>query len=225
MVKVAPTMTVISVVNYTNSGHTGALAEALLRGAASLEGVQANLLPILPKDVVNGRYSNDEVFQTLEASDAIVFGAPTFMGSIAAVFKAFMEASFGLWFEQRWKDKIASGFSNSASQSGDKLASLIQLAVFAAQHSMIWVSVGDPPGNNWTGGSVNDVNRLGSWLGLMGQSNGDQGPELAPSQGDRITAERHGRRVARITQRWKTGCSYEIEYVRESRRRDAGGGA
>ena len=93
--------------------------------------------------------------------------------------------------------------------------------MFAAPLSLIWVSVGDPPGNNWTGGSVNDVNRLGSWLGLMSQSNGDQGPELAPSQGDRITAQRHGRRVARIAKRWKDGGEYDIEYVKDTNRRDA----
>jgi multimeric flavodoxin WrbA len=214
-------MTTVSIVYHTNSGHTGALAEAIARGAAAVEGVDARLIRILPEDVVNGRYKNDAVMKMLDESDAIIFGAPTFMGSISAVFKAFMEATFPLWFEQRWKDKIASGFTNSASQSGDKLSSLMQLVVLAAQLSMIWVSVGDPPGNNWSGGSVNDINRLGSWLGVMSQSNGDQGPELAPSEGDRKTAERHGRRVARIARRWKEAGEYEIEYIRETNRRDA----
>ncbi len=216
-------MTNVSIVYYTNAGHTGALAEAVARGAKGVEGVHVDLLRILPEHVNRGRYQNTELFRILDASDGIIFGAPTFMGSISAVFKAFMEATFPLWFEQRWKDKIASGFSNSASQSGDKLSSLLQLAVFAAQLSMIWVPLGDPPGNNWSGGSVNDVNRLGSWLGLMSQSNGDQGPELAPSSGDRLTAERHGRRVARVTKRWKEGGPYEIEYIRDERRRDAAG--
>jgi multimeric flavodoxin WrbA len=214
-------MITVSVVYHTNSGHTGALAEAIARGAATVEGVEVKLLRILPEHIVNGRYRNDELMQTLDRSDAIIFGAPTFMGSISSVFKAFMEATFTLWFEQRWKDKIASGFTNSASQSGDKLSSLMQLVVLAAQLSMIWVGGGDPPGNNWTGGSVNDINRLGSWLGVMGQSNGDQGPDLAPSQGDRLTAERHGRRVARIARRWKEACNYEVEYIRETNRRDA----
>ena len=213
-------MITLSVVYYTNSGHTGALAEAVARGAGKVGDVRVQLLRILPEHVRQGRYQNEELMAKLDESDAIIFGAPTFMGSIAAVFKAFMEATFPLWFEQRWKDKIASGFSNSSSQSGDKLSSLLQLAVFAAQLSMIWVPVGDPPGNNWSGGSVEDVNRLGSWLGLMSQSNGDQGPDLAPSQGDRITAERHGRRVALIARRWKDGCAYETEFIRESRRRD-----
>ena len=214
-------MAIVSVVYYTNNGHTGVLAESVARGAAGVEGVQVRLLRIRTDDIVHGRYQNESVMAELDTSDGIIFGTPTFMGSVSAAFKAFMEATFPLWFEQRWKDKIASGFSNSASQSGDKLSSLMQLAVFAAQLSMIWVPVGDPPGNNWSGGSVNDVNRLGSWLGLMGQSNGDQGPELAPSQGDRITAERHGRRVARITKRWKDGGDYEIEYIRDLARRDA----
>lgn len=214
-------MTTLSVVYHTNTGHTAVIAEAVARGAGSVEGVEVRLLRILPEHVVNGRYRNEALMKTLDESDAIIFGAPTFMGSISAVFKAFMEATFPLWFEQRWKDKIASGFTNSASQSGDKLSSLMQLVVLAAQLSMIWVPVGDPPGNNWSGGSVNDVNRLGSWLGVMGQSNGDQGPDLAPSEGDRKTAERHGRRVARIVKRWKEAGEYEIEYVRDTNRRDA----
>ena len=79
---------------------------------------------------------------------------------------------------------------------------------------MIWVGVGDPLGANWSGGTVNDVNRLGTWLGAMGQSNGDQGADLAPSQGDRITAERPGARVAGITQRLLGVGTYETERVK-----------
>ena len=90
---------------------------------------------------------------------------------------------------------------------------LTQLAVFAAQMGMLWVGVGDPPGNNWTG-SADDINRLGSWLGVMGQSNGDQGADLAPGDGDRRTAAGLGRRVAEVTQRWRGVGMYETERVR-----------
>jgi len=76
------------------------------------------------------------------------------------------------------------------------------LSILAAQMGMIWVGGGDPPGNNWSGGSVDDVNRLGSWLGAMGQSNGDQTAEEAPIKGDRLTAERLGQRVGSICNRW-----------------------
>ena len=82
------------------------------------------------------------------AADAIVFGAPTYMGSLSAAFKTFMEASSRVWGAQGWQDKLAAGFTCSASQSDDKLNALQQLAVFAAQHGMLWVSLGLLPGNN-----------------------------------------------------------------------------
>lgn len=204
-------MTTVSVVFHTGKGHTGAIAEAIARGAASVEGTEVHLISIQPDQIKDGRWHDDEILKKLDASDAIIFGCPTYMGSASAVFKLFLEAAFTLWFDQRWKDKFAAGFTNSASQSGDKFSTLIQLSVFAAQMSMIWVSVGDLPGNNWSGGSVNDINRLGSWIGLMSQSNGDQGPELAPSQGDRKTGERFGARVAGVTQRWKGVGNYKTE--------------
>jgi multimeric flavodoxin WrbA len=63
------------------------------------------------------------------------------------------------------KDKIAAGFTNSASRSGDKLATLTQFAIVAAQHGMHWINFGLPPGNNSMHGSDQDLNRLGFWLG------------------------------------------------------------
>jgi NAD(P)H dehydrogenase (quinone) len=201
----------ISVVYQSSAGHTRALAEAVARGCARVEDISVELLEIAGKDVVEGRWSNEVIFAKLDASDAIVFGCATYMGSVSAIFKAFLETAFQKWTIQAWKDKFAAGFTNSASQNGDKLSSLLQLAVFAAQMGMFWVGVGDGPGNNWSGGSVSDINRLGSWLGAMGQSNGDQGPDLAPSDGDRKTAERLGERVALVTGKYLGKTGYVVE--------------
>jgi len=100
------------------------------------------------------------------------------MGS--AELKVFMEETLRPRFlEQRWKDKLAAGFTNSAGKSGDKLLVLQQLAGFAAQHGMVWVTLGQLPGWQTSAGSA-DENRLASFLGLMAQSNADQGPDLAP---------------------------------------------
>ena len=63
-----------------------------------------------------------------------------------------------------WKDKLAAGFTNSGSRSGDKLATLIQIALFAAQHGMHWINLDLPPANCSTAGSEDDLNRLGFWL-------------------------------------------------------------
>jgi multimeric flavodoxin WrbA len=210
----APTATV-TVVYHSVHGHTRVLAEHLADGARLVPNTQVHLVEIRAEDVNSGRWHDAEVMALLERSDAIVLGCPTLMGSASAVFKTFMEAAFTPFITQAWKDKLAGGFTNSASQSGDKLATLEQLAVFAAQLGMQWIGVGDMPGNNWSGGTRDDVNRLGSWLGLMSQSHADLGPEKAGSRGDRVTAERYGERIARLTQRWVNGVPYETPRMTE----------
>ena len=204
-------MTTISVVYVTNNGHTAALAEAIARGAGTVDSITAHLIEIAQHDIRDGRWSNADIEKVLQQSDAIILGSPTYMGMVSARLKAFLEWAFNPWRAQAWKDKIAAGFTNSASQSGDKLNTLIDLAVFAAQMGMIWVGIGDPPGNNWSGGSRDDVNRLGTWLGAMSQSNGDRPAAEEPPASDRSTAERFGRRVALIARRLKEGTPYEVE--------------
>jgi multimeric flavodoxin WrbA len=200
--------TTLSVVYQSARGHTRRLAEAVASGARGVEGVDVHLLEIVGADVHGGRWSNDTILATLDASDAIAFGCTTYMGSVSAIFKAFLEKAFEKWLVQAWKDKFAAGFTNSASPSGDKLSTLMQLSVFAAQMSMLWVGVSDGPGGNLSTSTPENINRLGSWLGLMGQSNGDQSLELAPPRGDIATAMRLGERLAGVTQRWHGRGSY-----------------
>jgi NAD(P)H dehydrogenase (quinone) len=204
-------VTTISIVYVTNNGHTAALAEAIGRGAGAVDGIAVHLIEIAQHDISDGRWSNAGIEKLLQESDAIILGSPTYMGMVSARLKTFLEWAFNPWRAQAWKDKIAAGFTNSASQSGDKLNTLIDLSVFAAQMGMIWVGVGDPPGNNWSGGSRDDVNRLGTWLGAMSQSNGDRPAAEEPPASDRSTAERFGRRVALIARRFKDGTPYEVE--------------
>ena len=204
----------LAVVFQSGKGHTRALADSILKGINSVEGVSGSLLEIRGQDIKDGRFANETLMGALDDSDGIVFGCATYMGSASAIFKAFLEAAFlPRWFEQRWKDKVAAGFTNSASQNGDKLTTLFQLSVFAMQMGMIWVGVSDLPGNNWSGGARSDLNRLGSWVGAMGQSNAD---EEIPSIGDIDTAERLGARVAVITRRLKDGVPFETERLKET---------
>jgi len=140
----------------------------------------------------------------LAAAQAIIFGSPTYMGSASAKFKEFMDASSKAWMERTWKDKIAAGFTTSASQSGDKLNTLIQLMVFANQHGMVWVGLDLMGGNNNSKGSVNDLNRLGSFSGAMAQANADQGAE-AMLDSDLQTAQHLGVRVAQTTLAFQRG--------------------
>jgi multimeric flavodoxin WrbA len=102
-------MSKIAVVYHSGYGHTAKQAEAVAKGAG------ADLLAI----DTNGEISESH-WAILDAADAIVFGSPTYMGSVSWQFKKFADASSKAWFSQKWKDKIFGGFTNSATMNGDK---------------------------------------------------------------------------------------------------------
>jgi multimeric flavodoxin WrbA len=181
----------VAIVFHSGRGHTARQADAVRRGVQQVDGAEALLL-----DVDEATACWDD----LAAADAIVFGAPTYMGGPSAAFRAFAEATSRSVMARgfAWRDKVAAGFTNSGSLSGDKLATLVQIALFAAQHGMHWVNLGLPPANNSSTGSDDEPNRLGFWLGAGAQSNVDQGTDEAPPESDLATARHLGRRVAEV---------------------------
>ena len=187
----------IAVVCHSGYGHTQVLADAIAEGAARNSDVE-----VVQVDAASITSAESDALVTLDGCDAMILGSPTYMGSASAAFKGFMEASSSRWMEQRWANKLAAGFTNSGSMSGDKESTLHQLVTFAMQHSMVWVGLGQMPGNNHSGGSANDLNRIGASLGLMAQSNVDEGPDTAPIASDRETARVFGERVAEAAVRW-----------------------
>ncbi len=187
----------VAVVYHSGYGHTARQAEAVHRGAAAVDGVSASLIAVGAADVP---------WDELAQAGAIIFGAPTYMGGPSAQFKTFQDAtSHAVFPTSAWKDKLAAGFTNSASRSGDKLATLQQFVIFAAQHGMHWISLGLPPANNSSTGSESDLNRLGFFLGAGAQSNADQGADVAPPAADLLTAEHLGRRVAEAALQFARG--------------------
>ena len=189
----------IAIAYHSGYGHTGRQAEAVASGAREVAGAEVDLLPL---DELT-----DEIWQTLRDADAIVFGSPTYMGGPSAVFKAFAEASAAPWADNlAWRDKIAAGFTNSKAMSGDKLNSLVYFAILAAQHGMVWVGLDEYPGWAHSKSSIEDLNRLGSWLGAMAQSDADLPADVVPRATDLRTAAALGRRVANMTLRHARGA-------------------
>jgi NAD(P)H dehydrogenase (quinone) len=188
----------VAVVYHSGFGHTQALAEAVASGARSAgPSVNVSLIPVAEADARG---------EELDRADAIVFGSPTYMGSVSAEFARFKDWTSKRWYTDAWKDKIAAGFTGSASWSGDKLNTLSQIMALAMQHGMVWVGLGLKPGNNHSKGSNADLNRVGSFLGAMAQANADQGVEgIAPS--DFATMEALGKRVAEVAHRHKIGSA------------------
>ncbi|MFC1333406.1 MAG: flavodoxin family protein [gamma proteobacterium symbiont of Clathrolucina costata] len=192
----------VAIVYHSGFGHTKLQAEAVHKGAASIDGVEAVLL------------TADEAgadLDGLDDADGIIFGTPTYMGSMSAGMKKFLETAAAKWFTQSWKDKVAGAFTNSSSYSGDKLNTLVGLMINAMQQGMIYVSLGmhpaasDPDSMNRIEGPGPEVmNRIGSYSGPMAASF-QVDPGDAPSSGDIATAEAYGARVATITQQLVRG--------------------
>ena len=181
-------MAKIAVVFHSGYGHTLRVAQAVASGAG------AELVPIdaegnLP---IGG-------WETLAAADAIIFGSPTYMGSVSWQFKKFADASSKVWGAQAWKDKLFAGFTNSATMNGDKLSTLHYLFTLAMQHSGIWVGTGMMPANS-KAAQRNDVNYVGSFAGAMAQTPSDASPDEIPP-GDLETARLFGERVAAVASR------------------------
>lgn len=182
----------VAIVFHSGYGHTARQAAAVADGVLSVDGSRPLLLSV---------EEAPQHWDDLNAADAIIFGAPTYMGAASASFKAFQEATSKVMAAggYLWKDKIAAGFTNSGAQAGDKLSTLLQMVLFAAQHGMHWVNLDLPPANNSTSGSKDDLNRLGFWLGAAAQSNVDESPDNAPPEADLATARHLGARVAQVT--------------------------
>src|ERR1700682_5047702 len=178
----------IVVVYHSGYGLTVTSAEAFARGAAAVNGARVELVTA---EQAPGRW------ELLDGADAIIMGAPTYMGSLSAQFKAFMDATSTLQYAQkRWEGKIAAGFTNGASRGGDKQTSLVQLMTFAAQHQMHWVNLGLNYGNNRSYTDEDILNRDSYTLGVATQANMDQGGAVAPPSSDIRTAIFLGKRVA-----------------------------
>ncbi len=176
----------IIVVFHSGYGHTKRMAEAVANGAG------ASLLPIDAEgNLPEGGW------EQLAAADAIIMGSPTYMGSVSWQFKKFADASSKPWYQEAWKDKIAAGFTNSASMNGDKHSTLHYLFTLAMQHSMIWVGTGMLPSNKKSA-TRNDINYVASSSGAMASTPSDASvDEMLP--GDLETARLFGQRVAEVT--------------------------
>ncbi len=188
-------MTNIAIVFYSGYGHTAKQAQAVHKGAASHPGAQAELYQI----DTHGELA-PEAWDAIGRADAIIYGSPTYMGGAAWQFKKFADATSKPWFTQTWKDKIAAGFTNSASVNGDKYSTIQYFWTLSQQHGQIWVGTGLLPANTKAHGPA-DVNWTAGSGGALAISPADASPEEAPRAGDLETARLLGTRVAEITAR------------------------
>jgi NAD(P)H dehydrogenase (quinone) len=171
-------MAKVAVVYHSGYGHTARVAEHVAKGAG------AELIAI----DATGNITEAQ-WAALDGADAIIMGSPTYMGMASWQFKKFADDTSKRWFTKAWVDKVAGGFTCSASMSGDKLSTLQYFVTLSMQLGMVWV------GNTVANDGTN--NRIGSYTGMMAQC-GPTDPADKIPQGDLDTAAAYGKRVAEV---------------------------
>jgi NAD(P)H dehydrogenase (quinone) len=105
-------MTNVLVVVHSVTGHTRALADGVIEGARSVEGVSCRLLAA-------AEVTNDDLL----AADAIIVGSPTYFGQMAADVKHMFDASNSIY--GRLESKVGAAFTTvGAAGSGHETTNL-----------------------------------------------------------------------------------------------------
>lgn len=143
--------TKVYIVYYSMYGHVEKLAEEIKKGADSVEGVEATLWQVpetLPEQVLVKMNTppRSEVPiiepQQLADADALILGFPTRYGMMAAQFKAFLDATGGLWRTQQLAGKPAGIFYSTGSQGGGQETTPLTAITQLVHHGLIYVPIG-----------------------------------------------------------------------------------
>ncbi|EHH3730730.1 TPA: flavodoxin family protein [Vibrio parahaemolyticus] len=193
-------MSKIAIIYFSKTDVTGQLARAIAAGVEQQGIKQQGECEILShriegSEIIEGRFVKPNLMDELAECDAIIFGSPTYMGGVAAQFKAFADASSESWYHQKWANKVAAGFTSGGALNGDQSCSLQYLQTFAYQHGMMWVGL-DKISNS----GEQNLNRYGVQGGIVAQGGADG--QLHAS--DVATAEYLGKRVAMLVDKLST---------------------
>lgn len=144
-------MVKILIVFYSTYGHVYKLAQAIAEGAKSVSGVEVILKQVpetLPADVLTKMHASPKpdvpvaTVQDLVDADGILFGFPTRFGMMAAQFKAFLDATGGIWKEGKLIGKPAGTFTSTASQNGGQETTHLTAITQFVHHGMVYVPIG-----------------------------------------------------------------------------------
>jgi NAD(P)H dehydrogenase (quinone) len=180
----------VAIVYFSGYGHTARQAEAVRIGAQSTSDALVSVYRINETgDLPSG------ALEELSSADAFIYGSPTYMGGPAWQFKKFADSSAKPFFARKWKDKLAAGFTNSASINCDKYSTIQYFWTLSQQHGQLWIGTGLLPANRKANVPA-DLNWTAGFAGALAISPSDASPEEAPQSGDLETAQLLGRRVA-----------------------------
>jgi NAD(P)H dehydrogenase (quinone) len=140
----------ILVLYYSTYGHVEKMAEAVADGARKVAGATVTVKRV--PETVSAEIAQQSHFKTdqkapvatvdeLTDYDAIIFGAPTRFGNVAAQMRNFLDQTGGLWMNGGLVGKIGSVFVSTATQHGGQETTITSLHSTLFHHGMIVVGV------------------------------------------------------------------------------------
>jgi NAD(P)H dehydrogenase (quinone) len=194
-------MAKILVLYYSSWGHMEQMALAAAEGGreAGADVVVKRVPELVPEAVARAaHYKLDQeapIAEPLELEnyDAIIIGASTRFGAMAAQLKNFLDQTGPLWARGALVNKVASVMSSTATQHGGAELAILSTQASLQHHGMIIV----PLSYAYQGQSGNDVVRGGAPYGMTTSTNSDGSRQ--PSAQELEGAKFQGKRVAEIT--------------------------
>ncbi|SDB09551.1 NAD(P)H dehydrogenase (quinone) [Desulfonatronum thiosulfatophilum] len=193
------------IVYYSMYGHIHALAQGILEGVRQVPGAEVDLrrVPETLSDDILAKMGATEAQKKLQEvqvctvdelveADAIIFGTPTRYGNMCGQMRQFLDATVGLWAEDKLVGKVGSVFTSSATQHGGQETTILTFIPFLMHMGMITVGLpysfkGQTRMDEITGGSPYGISTI---VGPKG--------ERMPSENELEGARFQGRHVAEI---------------------------
>lgn len=194
----------ILVLYYSMYGHIETLAQSVVTGAQSVDGVEVTLKHVaetMSAEALNaagakGSMASDEAAPAeLADYDAIIFGTPTRFGNMAGQMRTFLDQTGGLWAGGKLVNKLGSVFTSSATGAGNE-TTITSFWNTLAHHGMLLVPV------DYAGAQeLFDISELrgGSPYGASTYAGGDGSRQ--PSANELSIARYQGEKVARLAVR------------------------
>ncbi|HEX5184949.1 MAG TPA: NAD(P)H:quinone oxidoreductase [Allosphingosinicella sp.] len=201
-------MTRLLVLYYSSYGHMETMARAVADGAASVDGVEVALKRVpelVPEEVCRTagiKIDQEAPFaDPLELADydAIILGAPTRFGNMAAQMRNFLDQTGPLWAKGALVNKIGSAFTSTATQHGGQETTIISMHFTLLHHGMI--IVGLP--YSWAGNAQMEEISGGTPYGASTLAGPDGSRQ--PSANELDGAHYQGRHVASIAAQFVRG--------------------
>ncbi|HTT40487.1 MAG TPA: NAD(P)H:quinone oxidoreductase [Burkholderiales bacterium] len=205
--------TKVQVVFYSMYGHLYKMAEAVAAGAREVQGAEVSLYQVpelVPDDVLakSGAKAARQAFahvpviqvDQLAEADAIVFGAPTRFGNMAAQMRNFLDQTGGLWMKGALVGKVGSVFTSTATQHGGQETTITSFHSTLLHLGFIIVGV---PYSEQRLLNMNEITG-GSPYGASTLTGGDGSRQ--PSENELAIARFQGRHVASIAAQLKRGA-------------------